>query len=271
MVEGSSEGKSRKFISGKQILAAWFIFGGAFWTTRLITHYNALRLYLTYWSFGLELAILVQIGICDYCVTNKKCEGLNWERAVVSLIGVFLGTAAMVFVGSVYISVDAAAELGTMLVADSTLPLSNLWTHTFPFLIGIVLVFTYKDELNTHLVGSRWITWIWPFSNVSIEDKKTGLHTQQKYTRASRAFDVVHFWGAGLVPGIWILTCDPEEVYNIHTSVAIYLFGFAALFAPSIVISFVALVNNLGGETLRLRFSRSRQLLALLAKRHHYV
>jgi len=262
----------RVFVSGKQVLVAWFIFGSAFWVTRLATRYETLRLYLTYWSFGLELAILVQIGICDYCVTTGKCEGPTWDRSVVSLIGVFLGTAAMVFVGSVYISVDAAAELGPMLIADSTLPLSNLWTHTLPFLMGIVLVCTYKNQLNRHLIAARWITWLWPFrTSVVKNDANPTVKIKREYTMTTRAFDFIHFWGPGIVPCIWMLTCNPEKVYNIHTSVAIYLFGFATLFAPSIILAFMALINNLGEDKVILRFTQSRQRLALLVKRQHYV
>jgi hypothetical protein len=227
---GTAEPPSPRFSPfgpGKFILLIWLVIGGAYWITRMATR-PVLGKYLTYWSFVLELVILVYIFAWEFAffldkravfgpelaAENKMAQTKvqqnmpqfattllrasryqRFRREVVVLIGTFIGTATMVFTGSVYISVDAAVSLAPLIATDSTMPISNLITHTLPFVVSIVLVCTYSQELRLSLTHARWLVWFaWRKDGADVFPEERDGYREEQWRRVR--FEAVDVRGA---------------------------------------------------------------------------
>jgi hypothetical protein len=224
------------------VVLAWLFIGSTFWGFRMHTRGGLLNQYVTYWSFALEIAIMTVMLAWEIAFAVERFRqksGPTWyekyQKFVVMFVGVFLGTSTMVFVGSVFISVDAAVSLAPMIAVDSTLPLSNLFTHTIPFMIGIVMTCSYHTPVSKQLVDAHWCPFFYFW------------HARRGWVDI--LLDLVHFWGALILPGIWRISCDPESVYGVRTSNAIYMLGFVALFMPSLVLAYLALWRHMTMRT----------------------
>jgi len=153
---------------GKLILFVWMIVAFVYLLVRIITRPDVMG-YLTYWSFFLEIGVLAYMTAWEVAFLHDSRHAMkhptrhhiplyqrHW-RSLVSLVGVYVGTSCMVFVGSVFISVDAAVSLAPLIASDSSLPLSNLVTHTLPLFTAVILLSAYEPEIRRNLAHARWV------------------------------------------------------------------------------------------------------------------
>jgi hypothetical protein len=224
---------------GVMTLAAWLVVMGTLLVVRLgdrgtatVPRANVTQ-FLTYWSLMLEALILVWMLGAELVLALAQLRGhrafsRRWATVVVLPVGIYVGTAAMVFVMSVYISVAGSAELASVWGADPTFPVANLVTHTLPMVSACFIVAHYRTQLIRVLRDAR-ILWI-----------VDAGHLRPRWLLLR---DFLHFHGPLLMPVVYTLTHSAASTYGVEFNISARLLAAVGLLGPSIVLAWSVRVS----------------------------
>jgi hypothetical protein len=198
--------------SEKVLLFGWFLCGSAYVIFRFATN-PTVPSYLTYWCFVLEMLILLYIALwelviaVDCLAAAHPMKYARHERWLVAFVGVYVGSANMVFVGSVYISVDAAVTLAPLIAVDGTMALSNLVTHTLPWCSALLLISAYRHELRRSLAHARWFVFY-----------ARDPHTCNVFPEMRDTYAAERYWRLAATRGVGDLGVDKPNAFAWRTA-----------------------------------------------------